>query len=135
MKVSGKILDTNDSPLIRATIKKITGTSANQVGTYSNEDGSFELDSNSISPNDEFLITYIGFEPQRLYASELSNKTIKMVEKDLQIEEVVVTNRPKSIPQESTNKFSAHLQKHKILYAGIGGFLGLALIFSSIKKL
>lgn len=136
MKISGKITDLNGLPLSGATIKKIIGENSYKVGTIANNDGKFSLEDSSAKDNDEFLITYIGFTPQRFYASELLNKTIKMVQKDTQIEpvDIVVNTKPKKSQEKLTNNFKLHFQKHKMLYAGIGGLLGLALIFTSIKK-
>lgn len=134
MRIFGKITDVNGNPLPKATIKKITGLSANQIGVISDDNGSFDLNSQSISSKDEFQITYIGFEPKRLYASELNGSTIKMIQNDINIEPVTIISKIAKKP-ETVNNFKLHLQKHKTLYAGIGGLLGLGLIFASIKKL
>jgi hypothetical protein len=135
MRIYGKTLDVNNVPLQRTTIKKITGVNANKVGTFSDDDGNFDFDSESIMPDDEFQISYVGFTPQRFYASELKNKTIKLKDSVMELEPVAVVGVVKKKNQEQlTNNFKLHLQKHKILYAGIGGLLGLALIFTSIKK-
>lgn len=135
MRIYGKTLDLNGVPLLRTTIKKITGVSANKVGTFSDDNGNFDFESETISPNDEFQISYIGFKPQRFKASQLANKTIKMEESVMELEPVAVVGVVKKKNQEQlTNNFKLHFQKHKMLYAGIGGLLGLALIFTSIKK-
>lgn len=135
MKINGKTLDINGVPLSRTTIIKITGKNANKVGVFSNDDGTFELEDASISPEDKFEIRYLGFKSQYFLASELKNKTIKMEEQIYNLEPVLVVGKVKKKNQEQlTTNFKLHFQKHKMLYAGIGGLLGLALIFTSIKK-
>lgn len=135
MKINGKILDINGVPLSRATIIKTTGKNANKVGVSSNDDGTFELQNDSIQPEDKFEVRFIGFKSQNFSASELKNKTIKLEEDIYNLEPVLVVGKVKKKNQEQlTNNFKLHLQKHKMIYAGIGGFLGFILIFTSIKK-
>jgi hypothetical protein len=134
MKITGKIVDVNNVPLARTTIKKISGKNANKIGVFSTDNGFFELENESIEPNDIFQISYLGFTPQTFKASVLKNKTIQLLELSTEIEPILVVGNVKKKNQEITNNFNLHLKKHKMLYAGIGGLLGLALIFISIKK-
>jgi len=134
MKITGKITDFNGLPLGKTTIKKITGINANNVGVFSQDNGFFELESDTIAPDDIFQISYLGFTPQTYKASVLQNKTISLDQYTEGIEPVLVVGSVKKKTKEITNNFKLHLNKHKMLYAGIGGLLGLALIFTSIKK-
>jgi hypothetical protein len=134
MKITGKTTDINGLPLGRTTIKKITGTKANEVGVFSKDDGFFVLESDTIAPDDIFQISYLGFTPQTYKASVLQNKTIKLDQYTEEIEPVLIVGSVNKKTKEITNNFKLHLNKHKTLYAGIGGLLGLILIFTSIKK-
>jgi hypothetical protein len=134
MQITGKITDSNGVPLGRTTILKTTGKDANKVGVFSNDDGSFNYENNSISPEDNFEIKYLGFKSQFFKASQLKNKTIKLEQQSDEIEPVLIVGQVKKKNQEITNNFKLHFNKHKMLYAGIGGLLGLVLIFTSIKK-
>jgi hypothetical protein len=134
MKITGKITDINGLPLGKTTIKKITGTKANEIGVFSKDNGFFELESDTIAPNDIFQISYLGFTPQTYKASVLQNKTIKLDQYTEEIEPVLVVGSVNKKTKEMNNNFKLHLNKHKTLYAGIGGLLGLILIFTSIKK-
>ena len=134
MQITGKITDSNGVPLGRTTIVKTTGKNANKVGVFSNDDGSFDYENNSIAPADNFEIRYLGFKSQFFNASQLKNKTIKLEQQNDEIEPVLIVGQVKKKKQEITNNFKLHLNKHKMLYAGIGGLLGLVLIFTSIKK-
>jgi hypothetical protein len=134
MQITGKTIDYNGVPLGRTTILKITGQNANKVGVFSNDDGSFDFENDSIAPDDKFEIKYLGFKSQFFKASQLKNKTIKLEQQTDEIKPVLIVGQVKKKQQEITNNFKLHFNKHKMLYAGIGGLLGLALIFTSIKK-
>jgi glycerophosphoryl diester phosphodiesterase len=71
-------------------------------------------------------------------ASELQNKTIKLEEDSIGLDEVVI--RPKNKPKNTNlatqpSNIKQHFQKHKLVYAGLGGIVGLLLLLTSIKKL
>jgi len=134
MQISGKITDSNGVPLGRTTIIKTTGKNANKIGVFSNDDGSFDYENDLIAPDDNFEIRYLGFKSQFFKASQLKNKTIKLEQQIDEIEPVLIVGQVKKKQQEITNNFKLHFNKHKMLYAGIGGLLGLVLIFTSIKK-
>ena len=138
MEIKGKILDSTNEPLYLANITIITGSQINKFGTVANENGEFKLDSDIISADSQFKISYQGFRPQFFRASELQGRTIKLEEDIIGLEEVVV--RPKDKPKNiialsQDNNIKQHLQKHKIAYAGLGGIVAIALIGLSIKKL
>jgi hypothetical protein len=138
MEISGKILDTTNQPLYLANITIITGSQINKFGTIANENGEFSLDSDIISPDSQFRISYQGFQPQYFKASELQGKTIKLEEDTISLGEVII--RPKDKPTNVSvasqpSNIKQHFQKHKLVYAGLGGIVGLLLLLTSIKKL
>lgn len=135
MKISGKIIDTNGETLPMANVTIITGSLANKFGTPTDADGHFSLSSDIIEPNSEFKISYIGFEPKVVKASELQdNKTITLSEGIETLGEVTVFTKPKAKPKVIVSKLKQHIKKNGLIYAGIGGLAGIGLIISSIKK-
>jgi len=138
MDISGKILDNTNEPLYLTNITIITGSQANKFGTIANENGEFKLGNDIISADSQFKISYQGFRPQFFKASELQGRTIKLEEDTIGLEEVIVRpkDKPKNIiTQNQDNNIKQHLKKHKIVYAGLGGIVAIALIGLSIKKL
>lgn len=138
MKISGRILDSNNEPLHLANITIITGSETNKFGTIANEEGYFELDSNIINEESQFRISYVGFSPQYYKASELQGRTVMMEEDNVLLDAVVVVSpksKPKNTNTSEPSNIKQHFKKHKIIYAGLGGALGLILILTSIKKL
>lgn len=138
MEISGKVLDSTNQPLYLANITIVTGSQINKFGTIANESGEFSLDSDIISPDSQFRISYQGYKPQYLKASELQGKTIKLEDDLIGLNEVVI--RPKDKPKQSTlatepSNIKQHFTKHKLVYAGLGGIVGLLLLITSIKKL
>ena len=84
MKVSGKVVDRNDEPVIGATIKEKDGS----VGTVTDIEGNFTL---SVSSDKAMInVSYIGYQPQLVKVKE--GKTLKVVlEEDTKLlDEVVV---------------------------------------------
>ncbi len=84
MKVSGKVVDRNDEPVIGATIKEEDGS----VGTVTDIEGNFTL---SVSSDKAMInVSYIGYQPQLVKVKE--GKTLKVVlEEDTKLlDEVVV---------------------------------------------
>lgn len=136
MKISGNIVDSSNEPLQLANITIITGAYTNKMGTFANEKGDFVLENDSIEPNSQFKITYQGFKTQFYKASELQNKKIKMLEDATLLEEVIVGNtKPTSNKTKQTiNNVKDNFNKHKLIYAILGGVLGLALILTHLKK-
>lgn len=138
MEIKGKILDSENEPLYLANITIITGSQINKFGTVANENGEFCLDSDIISADSQFKISYQGFKPQFFKASELQDRTIKLEEDIIGLEEVIIRpkDKPKNIiAKNQDNNIQQHFQKHKIVYAGLGGIVAIALIGLSIKKL
>lgn len=136
MIISGKVLDSENEPLHLANITIVTGSQTNKFGTTANENGDFELEDDIIDDDSQFKISYIGFRPQYYKASELQGRVIKMEEDVIELDSVVIY--PKSKPTKKLSKPSnikQYLQKHKEVYAGLGGVIGIALILISIKKL
>lgn len=138
MEIKGKILDINNEPLNLANITIITGSQTNKFGTVANENGDFNLDNDIINDDSQFKITYLGFRPQFFRASELQGQTIKLIEDSIGLDEVVIRpqGRPKNknLANKSSN-IKQYFEKHKLVYAGLGGIVGLLLLVTSIKKL
>ena len=138
MEINGKILDATNQPLYLANITIVTGSQINKFGTVAKENGEFSLSSDIISPDSQFKISYQGFKPQFYKASELQGRTIKLEEDTIQLNEVVIRPQDKpttiSVANQPSN-IKQHFQKHKLVYAGLGGLVGLLLLLTSIKKL
>jgi hypothetical protein len=138
MEISGKILDSANEPLYLANITITNGSQINKFGAIANGDGEFKLSSDIISPDSQFKISYLGFKPQFYKASELQNKTIKLEDDIIGLSEVVISpkNKPKNtnVANQPSN-IKQHFEKHKLVYAGLGGIVGLILILTQIKKL
>jgi hypothetical protein len=138
MEISGKILDSSNQPLYLANITIVTGSQINKFGTIANEKGEFSLDNEIITPDSQFKISYQGFKPQYYKASELQGKTIKLEENTISLGEVIIRpqDKPKPVSLASQpSNIKQHFQKHKLVYAGLGGLVGLLLLITSIKKL
>jgi hypothetical protein len=135
VKIEGKIIDSSGEPLALANITIQDGSRAKKLGVSSDLDGNFKLENDVIEPNSTFMISYIGFKPKFLKASELNGKTIKMLESIEELPEITITGRPKPIVKitEKLN-FKENLAKHKYVYAGVGALAGILLIMKSIKK-
>jgi hypothetical protein len=139
MKINGKILDSKGEPLGLANVTIQNGIRAKKLGTSADLDGNFSLENEIIEPNSIFKISYVGFEPKELKASELKNKTIKLSESVEELKGVTIIGQPKSsssLKEPTTNKivFKENLKKYKYVYAGLGAFAGVLLIMKSIKK-
>lgn len=136
MKISGNIVDSSNEPLQLANITIITGKLANKMGAVANEKGDFSLENDLIDSNSQFKISYQGFKPQTYKASELQDKKIKLLEEATTLEDVVINNiKPTSNKAKQTiNNVKDNFNQHKIIYAVLGGILGLALILTHLKK-
>ncbi len=142
MKIEGQIVDVNNEPLVSANVTLKSGQKAGKVGTISNLDGYFVLESDDFDSSSIFEISYIGFVTQKFIASELQNKKIKMYESIDVLDEVVLVGtkpfKPTVFSSESTKQkitnAKEHLYKHRLVYAGVSGFLGLAIIGLVIKN-
>ncbi len=137
MKISGQILDIDNVPLMGANVTLKSGSRTGKVGTNADFDGKFNLESDVFNENDVFDISYMGFITQTFKANELNNKKINLQESLTQLDDVVIIGtKPKNnITTPKKSNFQEYLSKNKYAFAGVGGFLGLALIFLSIKKI
>ena len=138
MKITGKIVDTKNDSLPLANITLVSGSTANKEGVQANEKGEFVFDSQNITPTSKIVVSYVGYTPQEFLAKDLNGKTIKLLESSEILDEVVIRPQGKPIAKSNENakqKFKVHFEKHKSVYAGLGGLLGIALIFMSIKKI
>jgi len=136
MRISGKVVDIDNEPLISANITLKSGSKAGKVGTNADFDGNFSLESDSFTEKDIFEVSYVGFAKQTFTADELQNKKVTLKEATTELGELVIDfSKPKNINQDTKkNKVKEHFIKNKYAYAGFSGLLGLALIFMSIKK-
>jgi hypothetical protein len=136
MIINGNIVDTNNQPLHLANITIIDGALANKMGTVANEKGDFTLENDIIEPDSKFRITYQGFKSQEYKASELQDKNIKLLDSTTILDDVVFNNtKPTSNKTKTTiNNVNENFNSHKLIYAGLGGVVGLALILMNLKK-
>lgn len=84
IKVSGKVVDNNGTPIIGATILEKGTTN----GTITDYDGNFEIDATEKS---SIEISYIGYKPQQLVADSERYIAITLKEDNEVLDEVVVT--------------------------------------------
>ena len=136
MRISGKVVDVDNEPLISANITLKSGSKTGKVGTNADFDGNFSLESESITEKDLFQVSYVGFTPQTFTAEQLQNKKVTLKEATTELGELVIDfTKPKKVkPKDQKSKVKEHFIKNKYAYAGLSGLLGLALIFMSIKK-
>ena len=136
MKISGNIFDSNNEPLYLANVTIITGALKDKMGTIANDKGYFELENELIDANSKFKISYQGFKSQEYEANELQDKKIKLIEEATTLEDVVITkNKPTSNKTKTTiNNVKDNFNSHKLIYAGLFGVIGLALILMNLKK-
>jgi hypothetical protein len=136
MKISGKVVDIDNVPLMGANITLRSGSKSGKVGTTTDFDGNFSLESDSLLGTDVFEVSYVGFTKQTFTTNQLQDKKITLQESATELDEIVVTGtkpkNTKTTPEES--KLKVHLTKNKYAYAGVSGLLGLALILISIKN-
>ena len=137
MEISGKVVDIDNVPLMGANITLRSGLKSGKVGTSTNFDGDFVLDSDEFAESDEFEVSFIGFASQKFTAKQLQNKKITLQESVNSLDEIVLvgTKPNKSNSSNNTNKVKEHFTKNKFVYAGASGLLGLALLLISIKKI
>jgi|688.fasta_scaffold57045_6 hypothetical protein len=140
MKIFGQVLDIDGLPMGLANVTIVSGEFANKMADEADLDGNFVIEDNSITPDSEFKISYVGYKPQFFKAKELQGKKIKLLDDNIVLDEVVINsgkkpkdNRPVAV-ESSKNKFVQHLQDHKIIYAGIGMLAGLFLIVRAFKN-
>lgn len=136
MKISGQIVDIDNVPLMGANITLRSGSKSGKVGTTSDFDGNFSLESDSFLETDIFEVSYVGFVKQSFKANELKDKKIILQESLTQLDDIVIvgTKPKKTNTTPKNNTLKVHFEKNKYTYAGVGGLLGLALIIMSVKN-
>jgi hypothetical protein len=140
MKIFGQVLDIDGLPMGLANVTIVSGEFADKMGDEADLDGNFVLENNSITPDSEFKISYVGYKPQFFKASQLQGKKIKLLEDNIVLDEVVVDSgkKPKNnnavVVESKKNKFVQHLKDHKVVYAGIGALAGLFLIVRAVRR-
>ena len=137
MKISGQVFDSNNKPLASANVTLKSGAQAGKLGVVTNLDGKFSIDSNSISPDFLFDVSYIGFVTQTWSALSLQDKKITLLDSIEELNEVVVINRKKpnvATATSGSSSLSQHLKKYKTAYVGGVALAGVLLLISKIKK-
>jgi hypothetical protein len=134
MEIKGKIVDSNGETLPLANVTIITGSQANKFGTSADNNGVFSLSNDIIEPDSEFKISFVGFTPKTYKASQLQGDTITLYDDVTELSEVTIFGKPIATPKIQVSKLKEHIKKNGLIYAGLGGFAGIALIISSIKK-
>ena len=136
-KISGRIVDIDNVPLMGANITLRSGSKSGKVGTTTDFDGNFSLESENFLETDVFEVSYVGFIKQTFIANQLQDKKITLQESATELDEIVlVGTKPKNTKVAPTeSKLKSHFNKNKYAYAGVSGLLGLALILISIKNI
>lgn len=134
MKVSGKITDMYGD-LGGASINLIRNNQRTNLGVSSDDDGSFEIINEEITPNDIFEIRFLGTKPQLKKASELQDAEIFMEEDIEQLGEVVVTADVGSKPKETlVNKWEQNWYTNPIFLFSVLGLVTAGVIVYIVKK-
>jgi hypothetical protein len=134
MKISGQVLDSKGEGLALANITITNGDKAEKLGVVADLDGNFVTENDLIKPDSTFRISYVGYIPKFLKASELTDKKITLMESNELLSEVTVFSKPIRTAKQSSSALKTHIQNNKFTYAGIAGLLGIFLIAKSIKK-
>lgn len=81
--VSGRVLDSQNEPLIGVSIQ-VKGTTTGNVTDF---DGNYSI---SVGPNATLVFSYVGFVPQEVAVGNQTTINVKMLEDSQALEEVVV---------------------------------------------
>lgn len=92
--ISGKVLDSEDKPLVYATIQ-IT----NDYGVLSNEEGQFSIDVDRFEKNDSVTISYLGYRKLKFELKEFQSTDYYLVEEVNALDEVVLFNKNLSVKE------------------------------------
>ncbi|MEI7423188.1 MAG: TonB-dependent receptor [Prolixibacteraceae bacterium] len=112
IKLKGKIVDAkSNQPIIGATIAVVS----NHLGTYSNENGFFNL--NIPSDTSTLVISSIGYKTltEKLKSNNLSSFTIKLEEDIHELDVVTVVSEKERIARISTDKISTVKMSPKLV--------------------
>jgi hypothetical protein len=134
MKVSGKITDMYGA-LGGASINLIRDNQRTNLGVSSDDDGSFEIENEQITPNDIFEIRFLGTKPQLKKASELQNAEIFMEEDIDELDAVVITSNLGTKPKDViTNQWEEKWYTKPAFVFSVVGLITVGAIFYIIKK-
>jgi len=103
MRISGTVTDIMNTPLEMANVIPLRNGKSFGIGTVVLNDGTFALESNEIDPDTTIKISYLGFKPKFLKASDVQDTEIVLEESFEQLDEVVIT-APKKQPVINDNK-------------------------------
>ena len=142
MKIFGQVLDTSNQPMALANITIITGVEANSLEITTDLDGNFNLENDNIYPDSQFKISYLGYTPKIINASDLQGSKIKLIDSVELLQETVISSgsRPSHASIKSTlinsnkGRFIQHLQDHKFIYGSLGALVALGLFIKFFKK-
>jgi hypothetical protein len=86
--ISGTLIDEESHPLSYVTVSH----AKSQTGTYSDDQGHFSLDVQSLAPTDEILFSHIGYAEEKRTVAQLSNdkNPIQLKPKNYSLNEVTV---------------------------------------------
>jgi hypothetical protein len=122
MKLTGKIVDIDNNPMMGVNIYPLKDDKFYGVGTSSDYDGNFLLESDDIQPDQFIKFSYMGYKPIEYNAGKLveNPKTFKMMEDITSLGEVVVTaSKPKSLSSKRSRIFGIALMSAGLLTTAI----------------
>jgi hypothetical protein len=142
MKVSGKIIDQKGETISCANVNVFNDGKQVKIGTYTNLDGYFCLESELIKDDSLLEITYNGLSKKQLKPSDLQETTITLNEPLLLTaitdfglpKKQIVTEKTTQAVKKVKSNFNQHFFSHKEKYAIVVGLLGIIIIFKSLKK-
>ena len=123
MKLTGKTLDVDNSPLMGVNIYPMKDGKFYGVGTSSDYDGKFVLESDDITADQFIKFSFLGYKPIEFNAGKLGaspNKVFKMMEDITSLDEVVITaTKPKSSSSKRSRAFGVALISAGVLTTAI----------------
>jgi hypothetical protein len=139
MKIFGYVQDENGEPLSGGSVYLEKDKT---IGTAVSLGGAFILENSKITPTDNFVISYIGFETQYFPASQLVGKKIVLKEAITELNEIVITpdnlvstTNPKLAPAVKNKNTAKELfQKYKTPISVVGALALITGSFFVIKK-
>lgn len=87
------------------------GVRGKNIGSIADEGGNFKIDISKASPNDQIVVSYLGFEPMIYLVNELKPNQVyevKMTLKPVELKEIVVYNKRVPIILGNNKKTSYH---------------------------
>lgn len=103
LHIKGKITDGSSSESLVAATISIMGT---LVGTYSDDEGNFDIEISSEHLDKQLVIQYLGYEDQKFSIKKLKDSylLVPLTQGDFGIEEIIIVNRDLPIKIGGPNK-------------------------------